>query len=137
MKLTTTSRKMMIAIGIAAGVFVAGGFVFCLALPSRTLTEALFFAVGVALMALLNAGKILLLERTVKKALELDDPNYGKNYVRFQYLIRYFLTAAVLLGAGLIGYLTPHVSIIIGAIAGVFTMQISVIIVRHMKQTDE
>jgi len=89
------------------------------------------------MMSLLNVCKIVLLERTVKKALELDNQDFGRNYVRFQYLGRYFLTAIVLLGAGLIGYLTPHVSIIPGAIAGVFTMQISVIIVRHMKHNDE
>jgi len=128
---------MVSAIGITAAAFAAGAVILCLALPSRNMIEALFFAIGVAMMAALNTFKIVLLERTVQKALELDDPNFGKNYVRFQYLIRYFLTAVVLLGAGLIGYLTPHTSIILGAVAGVFTMQISVIIVRHMKQTDE
>jgi len=128
---------MVSAIGITAAAFAAVAVVLCLALPSRNMTEALFFAIGVAMMALLNTCKIVLLERTVQKALELDDPNFGKNYVRFQYLVRYFLTAVVLLGAGLIGYYTPHTSIILGAIAGVFTMQISVIIVRHIKQTDE
>ena len=128
---------MIAAIGISAAAFVVGGVIICLVLKSRNMTEALFFAIGVVMMALLNASKIFLLERTVQKALELDDPDFGKNYVRFQYLIRYFLTAVVMLGAGLIGYFTPHVSIILGAIAGVFTMQISVIIVRHMKQVDE
>jgi len=137
MKLTITSKKMIFVIGIAAAVFSAGAFILCIVLPSLTLTEALLFTAGVLLMALLNAAKICLLERTVKKTLEMDEPDFGKNYVRIQYLVRYFLTAIVMLGAGLIGYYTQHTGIILGAVAGIFTMQISVIIVRHMKQTDE
>ena len=85
----------------------------------------------------LNAGKFLLLERTVKKTLDMSEPDSGKNYVRLSYLIRYFLTGAVLIAAGLIGYFTPHISIVLGAIFGLFTMQIAVVIVRHMKPVDE
>jgi hypothetical protein len=46
--------------------------------------------------------------------------------------LRYFLTGAVLLAIGLFGYFTPHTSIIFGAVFGLFTMQISIMIVRHM-----
>ena len=94
---------MVLAICIAAAAMAVVAAILCFALESRTMTEALFFSIGVAMMSLLNVCKIVLLERTVKKALELDNQDFGRNYVRFQYLGRYFLTAIVLLGAGLIG----------------------------------
>jgi len=100
--------------------------------------EALYFAAGVALTSSLNVGKLYLLERTVKKTLEMEDPNFGKNYVRLQYLMRYFLTGAVLLGAAMITlYVDPPFINLWGALAGVFTMQIAVIIARHSKLEDE
>jgi len=137
MKLTKTTGRMMFVICMAALVMIAGGLIVCLAVPARTFLEAVFFAIGVTLTSLLNIWKVLLLERTVKKTLDMDNPDTGRNYVRFQYLLRYFLTGAVLLAAGLIGYFTPHISIVLGAVFGVFTMQISVIIARHMKPGDE
>jgi uncharacterized membrane protein len=137
MKLSGISKRMILVICIAALVLVVGGFIVCLVFESRNLTEALFFSIGVILTSALNAWKIYLLERTVKRTLDMEDPDTGKNYVRFQYLLRYFLTGLVLLAAGLISYFTPHVSIAVGAVAGVFTMQISIMIVRHMKIDDE
>jgi len=137
MTLSRTTVRIISTISVSALAIIVAGFVVCLALDSRTLLEALFFSVGVVLTSALNVWKIYLLERTVTKTLNMDDPDTGKNYVRLQYLLRYILTGAVLLAAGLISYYTPHVSIAVGAIIGLFTMQISVIIVRHMKIDDE
>jgi len=100
--------------------------------------DALYFAIGVILMSSLNVFKIWLLEKSVRKTLDMDDPDAGKNYVKLQYLARYFLTAAVLFGAGLITmYVEPPFINVWGALAGVFTLQIAVIISRHMKIDDE
>jgi len=134
--LSETSKRIIRVICISAVVMAAGGVIAFSALESRTQFEALLFAAGVAATSLLNVGKIILLERTVKITLEMDNPESGKNYVRLQYLLRFFLTGVVLLGIGLIGYFTEYISIAIGALAGVFTMQIAIIIVRHMKQND-
>jgi len=99
---------------------------------------ALYFAIGVILTSSLNVGKVFLLQRTVQKTLEKDDINSGKNYVRLQFLLRYALTTAVLLASGLISvYVDPPFISIWGAIAGLFTLQISVLIVRHRKLEDE
>ena len=100
--------------------------------------ESLYFIIGVVLTSSLNVGKIYMLDRSVRKTLEMDSPSSGKIYVRLQYLLRYFLTGAVLLGAGLVTvYVEPPFINIWGAIAGVFTLQIAVIIVRHMKIEEE
>jgi len=132
MKLSLASKKMILVIIMAAFVLMAVGsavFFFVAPLPS---IDALYFSFGVILTSALNIGKVFLLERAVKKTIELDDPNHGKNYIRLQYLLRYFLTALVLVAAGL----APFISIW-GALAGVFTLQISVIAVRSMKLEEE
>jgi len=116
---------MIMVIGIAALVMMIGGAIFYRSF------EALPFALGVFLTSALNAGKLLMHERTVNKTIDMGDPKAGKNYVRLQFLIRYFLTAAVLVVAGL----TPFISVW-GALFGIFTLQISVIIVRATKLDD-
>jgi len=139
MKLSPASSKMIMVICIAALVFVAGGAVAFVVFDTLASLESLPFALkslpfalGVLLTSGLNIFKVVLLEKTVRKTVEMDDPNTGKNYVRFQYLIRYFLTAAILLVAGL----TPFISVW-GALCGIFTMQISIIAVRSMKFDDK
>lgn len=121
-KLSQPSKKMIMFIGVVALVFIAGGAIFYRSL------EALYFACGVILLSALNVLKVFLLERVAQKTLDMEDANNAKVYIRFQYILRYFLTAAFLLAAALI----PFISVW-GAIFGVFTLQISVMIVRSMK----
>ena len=95
-------------------------------------------------------------------SMDVEDKDTGKNIVRFQYLFRYFITGVVLIAIGLIqNYTTPPPEYgsrtayfavwaalfpqapeslltaplisVWGAIAGVFTLQISVFIVRSLK----
>jgi len=128
MKLLPATRKMIQVITIAASILIVGGATLYFSIGTLPSIGALPFALGVILTSSLNVLKILLLERSVKKTVEIEDPNAGKNYIRIQYLLRYFLTAVILLVAGL----TPFISVW-GAIAGIFTLQIAVIAVRSMK----
>ena len=131
MKLSRTTRNMIFFICIAALAFIVGGVIFYRSI------HALYFAIGVILTSSLNIGKVFLLQRTVQKTLEKDDIKSGKNYVRVQFLLRYALTTVVLLAAGLISvYVEPPFINIWGAIAGIFTLQISVLIVRNRKLDD-
>jgi len=131
MKLSKTTRNMIFFICIAALAFIVGGVIFYRSI------HALYFAIGVILTSSLNIGKVFLLQRTVQKTLEKDDIKSGKNYVRVQFLLRYALTTVVLLAAGLISvYVEPPFINIWGAIAGIFTLQISVLIVRNRKLDD-
>lgn len=126
--LSLPSRKMITVIGISVLVLIAAG-----AAIYRSL-EALYFALGVILTSALNVLKVFMLERTVKKAVDMEEAVAGKNYVRLQYLLRYFLTGIVLLAAGLVSvYVKPPFINIWGAVAGVFTLQVAVIAVRSMK----
>jgi len=132
MKLSKTANRMVLMIGVAAlALIIIGAAIY------RSI-DALYFAIGVILSSSLNVGKVFLLERTVQKTLEMDNPTTGKNYVRFQFFLRYVCTGLILAGAGLIStYVDPPFINIWGAIAGIFTLQISVIIVRHSKLEDE
>jgi len=128
MNLSLPSKKMIMVIGISAVVIIAAGIAFFRSL------QALFFAFGVILTSSLNVLKVVMLERTVNKISDMDEADAGKNYVRLQYLARYFLTAVVLLGVGLITmYVDPPFINIWGAVAGVFTLQIAVFSVKFMK----
>ena len=128
MELSKTAKWMIFFVGASALVFIIIG-----AAVYRSV-DALYFAIGVVLTSSLNVAKVWLLERTVQKTLEMDDPSAGKNYVRFNFLLRYVLTGLVLAAAGMISvYVEPPFINIWGAIAGIFTLQISVIIVRHRK----
>ena len=134
MKLSLTSRKMILVICISALIMAAIGIVVCLAVSSIDSMQALYFPLGVILSSALNVCKVILLERAIQKTLDMDDPKAGSNYIRVQYLLRYFLSGVVLVAAGLITkYADPPFINIIGALVGIFTMQISVIIVRSMK----
>ncbi|MCL2222153.1 MAG: hypothetical protein FWC20_08025 [Oscillospiraceae bacterium] len=133
--LSKPSQKIILWIMISAGIIMAiGGVVY------RS-WEALPFILSVAIISALNIGKIWMLERAVNKITEMDNPDTGKTYVKFQYLVRYFGTAIVLLAIGLLYVYTPMpISTVWGAIAGLFTMQIAVMVVRFMKfdeDTDE
>jgi len=131
MNLSMPSRRIILVIGISALVLIAVGAVIYRSL------EALYFAVGVILTSSLNVFKVMLLERTVKKAVDMEQPDTGNNYVRLQYLLRYFLTGLVLLAAGLVSvYVEPPFINIWGAVAGLFTLQIAVISVRSMKNDE-
>ena len=128
---TIPGRRMMQVICISACVMIVGGIIFYRSL------EAVYFAIGVILTSSLNIWKVNLLEKTVAKTLDMDDADAGKNYVRFQYLLRYFLTGAVLLAAGLISmYVQPPFISIWGTVFGIFTLQIAVIATRAMKHDD-
>jgi len=132
MRLSKLTKAMMTMAGAAALVMI-------LAATAILRSPAVFpFALGVLIMTAVNIFKIFLLERTVNATVGMDNIDTGKNYVRLQYLLRYFITGVVLLAVGLLFWqeLIPE-ACAWGAVIGVFTLQISVMIVRHMKFDDE
>ena len=132
MKLSRTSKNIIIMIGLAALAMIIGGVIFYRSI------HALYFAFGVIITSSLNVGKVFLLEKTVTNTLELQDENAGRNYVKLQFMLRYVITALVLLGVGLINlYVNPPFISIWGTLFGMFTLQVAVIIVRHRKFDDE
>ena len=146
-------KRMII---VAALIIIVVGAVYYRSLA------ALPFALGVIITSCLNILKVRMLEKTVYKVVGMDDQEAGKNVVRFRYLLRYFLTGIVLVAVGFIHtYTTPppfyadrdsYLGVwamlfpnapeallsaplisLWGALAGIFTLQLSVIIVRSLK----
>ena len=137
MKLSVTSRRMISVICIAAIVFIIAGVIVSLALDTIEDDQAIWFALGVLLTSGLSVVKVILLERAISKTLDMDNPTAGSNYIRIQYLMRYLMTGGALALAGIVTrFVQPPFLNLYGAIAGAFTLQISVIVVRSMKLED-
>ena len=141
-KLSLAARKMILVIIASALLIIVCGAVyyfFIWNMPADTgaggttaLQNVLYFTIGVCLSSVLNIFKVYLLERNVKRILNMDDAGAGKSYISIQYLARYVLTGAVLVAAALIPFIN-----IWGAIIGVLTMQVAVIAIRFMKIDEE
>ena len=151
-----TSKLMIRMVIVSAALIIAAGVIYYRSFA------ALPFALGVLVTSCLNIIKVRMLEQTVRKVVYMDDKEMGKNVVRLQYLFRYFITGIVLVAVGLIHtFTTPppiysdresHLAVwatlfpgapesflnaplisIWGALFGIFTLQLSVILVRSMK----
>ena len=150
MKLSLFSRKIISRIGMAVLALVVAAFALSFFVQAITVSAAMLFSLGVLLMSSVNCLKVYLIERTANKVSDMDDSNRGKFFAWLQYLLRYFLTVAVALATVLAIYLITGVSpfvnygdagsatdiyspVIIGIVAGLFTMQIGVIATRHTK----
>jgi len=156
----TPTKLMIKMVWIAGLILTALGLIYYI-LISRALV-IIPFTFGVAITTALNVSKLRMLEKTVQKVVHMDDQNAGKNLVRIQQLLRFLLTGAVLVIVGLIDNVTtvspflnpdrlhlpvwatlfpnapetllvaPFISMW-GALAGLFTLQISVILIRTFK----
>jgi hypothetical protein len=135
MKISLAARRMIVSVIVVSLIFIAAGVVIirlhqctgdCRHLLERV--GAVPFALGVILMAGLNIAKVFMIERTVNRTAEIDEVGYGKVYIRLQYLIRFGLTAVVLIVAAITDFID-----IWGAVAGVFTFQIAAFSLKFMK----
>jgi hypothetical protein len=131
MRLSKAARKMNLAIVVTSLIFIAGGAVFYRSL------EAFAFAGSVAAMAALNVVKVCMIERTVKKTMDIEEPAHGKNYARLQYFARLALTGAVLAAAAIIAQRTGLYGGVWGAVAGVLTFHIAVFSLKFVNLDDE
>ncbi|MCL2627370.1 MAG: hypothetical protein FWD44_01560 [Oscillospiraceae bacterium] len=135
---TSTPTVKIVRMIVLAALAMAGGGVLYYALAAD-LYEAAPFALGVFATSALNVLKLRMLEGSIIKTLDMDNPEMGKNYIRLQYLVRYFITAVVLVIIGLLHVYVnePRIISIWGALFGLFTMQIALITVRHTKLIED
>ena len=107
--------KIIVNMLIVAAVLVVGGAVF-----HRSMPEALYFAIGVILSTGLNVLKLHMIGLASERIVQMEIEGRGKSFAGLQYLLRFLLTAAVLVAAAYVPFID-----LIGAIFGVFTMQIA------------
>jgi len=119
MKLSDIAKKMILIVCISVSVIIVIGVV-CF----RSLS-CLPFVLGVLLGGLLNALKIIMLDRVVDKSVKMEEKK-ASNYAWFQSLLRFVLTGAVLaIAAIFLDYWG-----IWGAVAGILTMTVATFFVR-------
>jgi len=86
------------------------------------------FALGAFLGTAVNILKVIMLDRTVKKAVDMEKEKAG-NYVRIQHLVRFLLTALVLILSVILSFI--NINVIYGAAAGILTYPIAVYSVKR------
>ena len=89
------------------------------------------FALGALLGVALNVVKVLMLDKTVNRAVQMEKARAG-NYIRIQLFLRYVLTGLVFLAAVLIPFIN-----IWGAAIGVCTLQIALFFAKRLPDGKE
>jgi len=127
-KLSDTSKKLvkvMLAvclIALGAGVIVTG-----IRFPGETFK----YVYGVVFGTIFAVLKLMLLERSINKSVNLPE-GQAQNYIRLHYMLRYFLTGAVLVVAAVKG-----LSVLIGVVICLMSLRPAIHIVnRQMKKQE-
>jgi len=117
-KLSRTAVTMLIAIaGLFGALLLAGELVIFLAYRFE---GPLPFGIGLLLGCALSAAKVVLLEKALSKAVDMEAEK-AKNYARLQMVLRYGLTLLVVLSAVLFRQAVG----LFGIIAGLLTLQLA------------
>lgn len=114
MKLSDLSKKMITSILIIGLICIIGSAIYYRSL------SFLPFMIGVILGSAASIGRVLLLERTVDKALTMEQKNAG-NYVSLQHILRLLFSGVVLV----IGAIVPQINLW-GVVAGVLAFQLAI-----------
>lgn len=118
MQLADLSKKMIVTICILAPIFMVASVLYYRSL------SCLPFVLGVLLGALASVAKVLLLERAVNRAVNMEK-KAAAGYITLQHMLRLFLTGAVLMLAALV----PAINLW-GAVAGILTYQVAVYLIK-------
>lgn len=125
--MSNEARGMIKGTVIISAVGLAAGILAILFVPDIFETQGIiFYAVGVILGGTASMLRIVLLERSVTKALDTEDKARANNTMRIGYAYRYLLTGLALLGGWLSGYFFEMGAYgFIGAFVGTLAMAIS------------
>ena len=131
MKLSAAAKRMVLAVCVSSLVIMGAG-----AVVYRSFS-ALLFAFGVFMLAALNVAKVFLMERTARKAVELEQSSTAKSYLQTQYFFRFVLTGIVFIAPMALARFMDDPASIWGSLAGVFTLQIAAFSTKFMKLESE
>jgi len=98
MRMSGAAKRMLLVVGISLPVLVAGSAAYYRS------PAFLPFAYGALLGTAMNAAKIFLLDRTVKKVTEMDADKAG-NYVRLRHFLNFLLTGLALVTAAVVPFI--------------------------------
>ncbi|MCL2621242.1 MAG: hypothetical protein FWD97_09955 [Defluviitaleaceae bacterium] len=145
MNLSTEGKSLLKGILIFSVVGIIVGFFL---VPSSTamvttsvidlpfelfMSNRLGFVLGVVLAALMSAVKVILLEKSVNKAMKMDDATKASLYMGAGYLPRMLLTVVVLAASviflGLFG--------IFGALVGTISLSVSAYMIKFFERRNK
>ncbi len=121
-KLSDTGKrlvKVMLAIcliSLGAGIIITGIW-----FPAETFK----FIYGMVFGTIFSVLKLMLLERSLNKSVNLTE-GQAQNYIRLHYMLRYFLTGAVLAVAAIQG----GISAVVGVFICLFSLRPAIFIVN-------
>ena len=127
MRLSAPAKRMVLVIGASSLVMMGAGAVYYRSF------SALLFAFGVLIISVLNIGKVFLMERAAKKAVELEQSGTAKSYIQMQYFFRFLLTGVVFIIPMTLAKSMDDPAGIWGSLAGVFTLQIAAFSAKFLK----
>ena len=114
------AKRMLTVIGAMLLLLIAGSAVYYRSL------DFLPFALGAMLGVAVNVLKVIMLDRTVGKAVQMQKETVS-GFIRFQHFMRFLLTGAVFAVAAL----APFISIW-GAAAGILTLQLALYFAKRL-----
>ena len=118
MKLSDIARKIILALGVSLLILITASIVYYRSF------SFLPFALGALFGVAISAVKVIMLERTVDKAIKMEAKNAG-NYIRLQHLLRLLLTGLALILAVFVPFINLW-----GAVAGILALQLSMFYVK-------
>lgn len=113
MKLSALTKRMLLTILIIALLCVLGSAVYYRSMAFLPFMFGVFFG------SAFSIAKVFLLERTVDKALAMEEKEAGK-YLSLQHLIRLLLSGVVLF----LGVIIPQISLW-GVVCGILALQLA------------
>jgi multisubunit Na+/H+ antiporter MnhE subunit len=119
--LNNLAKKMILTICALSLIFVVISAVYYRSI------SCLPFIFGVLIGTIVSVIKVMLLSKTVDKALSMEE-KAASRYVNQQHFLRLLLTAAALLLGALVSVINLW-----GVVAGVFAFQISVYVMKIIK----
>ncbi len=123
MDMSKTLKQIIITVA-ALGVIAFGIGIF--------FTEnVLFWLIGIAFGTIISIIKVILLEKTLNKAVDMP-PEDAKNYTRSRYTLRLVLSVVLIVAAVKIPYIN-----VIGVIVGLLLVQPAVYIVNFANRKNK
>lgn len=116
--LSLTAKTMCKVLAALFGILLVAGLVVSLAV--YPFEKPLAFALGLALGTGLSLWKVVLMEKSLSRSVDMDASG-AKNYATAQMMLRYLLTIGVLV----LAFFCRNVIGPIGVVAGILSLQIS------------
>lgn len=119
-KISETAKRIIISMTAISLIFLGIGIFF--------INNQIAYAKGIIFGTVFSILKLLLLERTINKSLDMSKSG-AQNYARAHYMLRYLLTGVVLA----VGALEPSISLL-GVIIGIFCMRPAVYAATYIEK---